>query len=307
MHAKLARPRGFTLIELLVVIAIIALLISILLPSLAGARELAKQAKCLSNLKQMGHAMAQYFLDNNDWFPFEKRNALMGLHGFYYGGHPGRTGWWGYDMINYRDTPAGRAFNPYVYPNLPDWDVQPGDPQFEKVRDLPIFQCPSDQGGVWNDSNNDDPFNPHTLYWESGTSYDENYHFVVSWALSYGDIYDPEAKTHWLQRANAFLHQQLRYYSATFIMLYEDSFDSAQWMHLPRRGWHKKWNKHDFLFLDSHAANILTDTGHYPYHSGLSWKSCSGSYPTPPDPWAWWKNKDDPDYQYRYIARLPGD
>lgn len=56
--------RAFTLIELLVVIAIVALLISILLPVLAGARESGRAALCLSNLRQ-GAAICRIYADEN--------------------------------------------------------------------------------------------------------------------------------------------------------------------------------------------------------------------------------------------------
>jgi len=58
---------GFTLIELLVVVAIIALLVSVLLPALSAAREQARGAYCLSNLRQQGMATSYYV---NDWRGF---------------------------------------------------------------------------------------------------------------------------------------------------------------------------------------------------------------------------------------------
>jgi len=65
------RLKGFTLIELLVVIAVIAILASLLLPSLHRAKENAKAAYCLNNLKQWGLATQLYVLENNDLLPRE--------------------------------------------------------------------------------------------------------------------------------------------------------------------------------------------------------------------------------------------
>lgn len=59
---------GFTLIELLVVIAIISLLVSILLPSLTKAKELAQAVVCANNIRNLGSANIQYASDNNGSF-----------------------------------------------------------------------------------------------------------------------------------------------------------------------------------------------------------------------------------------------
>jgi prepilin-type N-terminal cleavage/methylation domain-containing protein/prepilin-type processing-associated H-X9-DG protein len=72
------RLRGFTLIELLVVIAIIAILAAILFPVFAQAREKARQASCLSNIKQINLGWQMYMQDYDETWPFRASGNAVG-------------------------------------------------------------------------------------------------------------------------------------------------------------------------------------------------------------------------------------
>ncbi len=99
--------KGFTLIELLVVIAIIAILAAMLLPVFSKAREQARKAVCMSNMKQLALSLIMYSDDYEGWFPFV---AWGECNSFMFGGYDSWSMWHPKD----RDGLRNYLTNPYI-------------------------------------------------------------------------------------------------------------------------------------------------------------------------------------------------
>ena len=158
---------AFTLIELLVVVAIISLLVSILLPSLSQAKELARRAVCAINLRAIGLAVHQYADDYDEAFPVTNG--------------PSSGGWrWAGNMLHDyshgSDLPE-RPLNPYL--DITQTVTAPTEGGSAPDVRSPT-RCPSDNvrmtGDHWGF--------PATQYEAEGTSYLYNYvHFIMEWGL----------------------------------------------------------------------------------------------------------------------------
>jgi prepilin-type N-terminal cleavage/methylation domain-containing protein/prepilin-type processing-associated H-X9-DG protein len=139
-YARGLRSRAFTLVELLVVIAIIGILVSLLLPAIQAAREVARRAQCTNNLKQIGlgfmnHESTHRFFPCAGWNAWYLGDPLLGA---------GREqpGGWVYQILPFIEEQA-------IYDLTDDGDrLNVTTLQQQRSLDLqksaiPVFNCPS--------------------------------------------------------------------------------------------------------------------------------------------------------------------
>ena len=146
--------RGFSLIELLCVVAIVAVLLALLLPAVQAAREAARRAQCVNNLRQIGLALHGYH-DVNGFMPVARPLRSTGLMHNRGSGYASAlpnavlpstaesVGGWQCRILPYIEQ---EALGRYVIgvATLPELANQVG-----RLRETPVkmFQCPSDPNG----------------------------------------------------------------------------------------------------------------------------------------------------------------
>jgi prepilin-type N-terminal cleavage/methylation domain-containing protein len=260
---------GFTLIELLVSIAIIAVLASILVPTLGRAREEARKVFCMSNLKEIGAAINSYRSDNDNlpWTYVHPSGEPC----------PGAAWWSSYTWGGMRapmPLPGGESG---------DWALVPAElrplnrflaPTAQGKDMVKVVECPGDRSAVSPevDAANDGALENEgrRSSWEAfGSSYSINWVFMN--APNVGEFSFESL----MANGKLFVQEAVGGSAAEMVVIWENQVDQLLVNATDTgggrlgEGWHRRFSQHSFLFMDAHTEHGFYDTR---FSRGTGWR-----------------------------------
>lgn len=250
MYKRNSRRSGFTLIELLVVIAIIAILAALLFPVLSEARNRARLASCISNVKQLAYASLQYNADYDDTFVWGMR--IINGTPYWLDNHAfgGQTGF-------FITTEAGTQ----------QGEPTPAElrPLNQYVKNFEVYHCKREkvQGGLWGDRKTPD-------FKCEGTSYLFNGYFHPSSSMLYRGLFGRKGS-------------QVKYPAQTILLGERGIHDFWHYLDQPATWEGRGYRNHDpnspkatCAFVDGHAAYIQITKGRWEGEpQGKPWDSAA--------------------------------
>lgn len=269
--APRAALRGLTLLEVLVVISIIALLLSILLPTLSRAKEEARTIYCMSNMREIGGAVCSYMpeYDNLPWTYLQGDDQTYPDTKYYtsysWGGTKACRPLPGTEKYDCALVPTElRPLNRYI------------DPSAIGADGIKIVRCPSDRSAVSpdvNDQANDsvEIEGPRSSWEAYGSSYSINWLFMEDPAIPDPSDFIASLMTH----GKEFVQEAVGASATEMVVMWENQADQLL-AHSSDigggrlgEGWHRKFSHHSFLFMDGHMEHGFFDTR---FCRGVGWR-----------------------------------